>query len=97
MRAALPSALFAAALLGGCADAMVARDTVTLRAGNALNANRAIMAVDPQAARANNTHIGGDGVVTANVMQNYRRRPGAAPLAPPAEPDAAEAEEGRER
>jgi hypothetical protein len=39
--------LLAAAVLSGCADYMNRRDSVTLRAGNAAEANTAIHTVNP--------------------------------------------------
>lgn len=39
--------LLAVAVLGGCADYMNRRDTVTLRSGNAPEANTAIHTVNP--------------------------------------------------
>lgn len=44
-------------LLTGCADYLNNRDTITLGAGNAPQANLGIHAINPFPAAANNTHI----------------------------------------
>ena len=70
-----------AVLLNGCAGYLSHRDTVTLAAGNAKDANAAIHTVDPQAHRAENTIIYSDGKYIRNVIGIYHRRP-----TPPAAP-----------
>ena len=80
-RVAVFSIVAASMLLAGCADYLVHRDTVTLAAGNAKNANAAIHTVDPQAHRADNTLIYADGKYIRNVIDLYHERP-----TPPAAP-----------
>ncbi len=54
-------ALFAivagSSLLTGCADYLANRDSITLGAGNAVQANLGIHTINPFPASANNTHI----------------------------------------
>ena len=57
-------------LLTGCADYLNNRDTITLGAGNAVEANLGIHAINPFPASANNTHIHVDG---AKVQDAYGR------------------------
>ena len=61
--------------LGGCADYLNHRDTITLAAGNAVAVNRAIHTIDPQARRAEDTTIQTDGKYVSNVMDIYHSRP----------------------
>ena len=69
------------ASLGGCADYLNHWDTVTFAAGDAMEANAAIHTVDPQAHRAEQTHIATDGRYVNNVMNIYRTRPAAVEIA----------------
>lgn len=62
-------------VLGGCADYLNHRDTITLAAGNAVAANRAIHTVDPQATRGQRTRIYADGKWVNNTMVWYHGRP----------------------
>jgi hypothetical protein len=57
-------------LLTGCADYLNNRDTITLGAGNAPQANLGIHAINPFPASANNTHIHVD---SQKVQQAYGR------------------------
>jgi hypothetical protein len=54
-------ALAAALFLGGCADYMNNRDSVTLGAGDAMEANIGIHTIDPFPPQAKNTRIRVDG------------------------------------
>jgi len=63
-------ALAAALLLGGCADYMNNRDSVTLGAGDAMEANIGIHTIDPFPKNAKNTKIRMDG---EKVQQAYDR------------------------
>jgi hypothetical protein len=63
------------ASLGGCADYLNHWDTVSFASGDAVEANAAIHTVDPQAHRAEQTHIATDGRYVNNVMNIYRQRP----------------------
>lgn len=71
IRIGLLSALSATVLAAGCQQEYKG-DTITLRAGNSMRANAAIMTVDPQAHRADNTHISTNGRHVQNVMKTYR-------------------------
>lgn len=66
-------------MLAGCYD-MTGADAITLRAGDAVHANAAIHTVDPQAHRAQRTHINSSGKYVAKVIGAYapttNRRPG---------------------
>lgn len=75
MRQFHPIALFALAAvsLSGCIDPVTSLDTVTLRAGDAQRANIAIHTVDPQAHRAERTHIASDGIRVARTIEKYRK------------------------
>ncbi len=57
--------------MGGCADYLDRRDTVTLGAGDAQAWNRTVHAADPWPRYVMNTHIPGDGQRTAVVIQRY--------------------------
>jgi hypothetical protein len=63
-------ALLAAALLGGCADYMNHRDSLTLGAGDAMEANLGIHTIKPFPPEAKNTRIRVNG---AKVQQAYDR------------------------
>lgn len=63
------------AALGGCADYLNHRDTITLAAGNSKDANAAIHTIDPQANRADRTHINADGKIVRVVMDQYHTGP----------------------
>jgi hypothetical protein len=63
-------ALAAALMLGGCADYMNNRDSVTLGAGDAMEANIGIHTIDPFPPQAKNTRIRVDG---EKVQQAYER------------------------
>ena len=58
------------ALLTSCADYLNNRDTITLGAGNAVEANLGIHAVNPFPASANNTNID---INSEKVQQAYGR------------------------
>ena len=60
-----------AALLGGCADYMNHRDSITLGAGNAPEANIGIHTVDPFPPEAENTNIKVDGTKVNQAHQRY--------------------------
>jgi hypothetical protein len=63
-------ALLAAMLLGGCADYMNHRDSITLGAGNAMAANLGVHTIKAFPPDAKNTNIRVDG---AKVHQAYKR------------------------
>ncbi|MFC3205007.1 hypothetical protein [Aquamicrobium soli] len=62
--------LLAAMLLGGCADYMNHRDSITLGAGDAMEANLGIHTIKSFPPDAKNTNIRVDG---AKVQQAYKR------------------------
>lgn len=64
-------ALLAAALISGCADYMNNRDTITLGAGDAMEANLGIQTIDPFPIQAKNTHIRVDGAKTRQAYERY--------------------------
>jgi hypothetical protein len=76
--------LSVAASLGGCADYIKHRDTITLHAGDAQAWNRVVHATDPWPPYVMDNQIPGDGQRTAVVMQRYstgnaQAGPGGAP------------------
>ncbi|MBS3648099.1 hypothetical protein KEU06_05580 [Pseudaminobacter sp. 19-2017] len=76
-------ALVAAGLsLGGCADYLANRDSVTLGVGNAMEANVGIHTQDPFPPHAQQTYIPGDGKKVAQAMRGYYAVP-AVVVTPP--------------
>ncbi|MGB3901059.1 MAG: hypothetical protein WA973_21150 [Mesorhizobium sp.] len=69
-RNSLPT-LLAAMLLGGCADYMNHRDTVTLGAGDAMEANLGIHTIKPFPPDAKNTNIRVDGTKLQRAHERY--------------------------
>lgn len=65
----------ACVLLGGCADYMNHRDTITFGAGNAMEANKGIHIRDPLNPQSENTTIYADGRHVAAVMSDYYGTP----------------------
>jgi hypothetical protein len=63
--------LVSGASLGGCADYIEHRDTITLHAGEAQDWNRVVHASDPWPPYVMDTKIPGDGQRTAVVMRRY--------------------------
>jgi len=59
-------------LVGGCADYLANRDSVTLGLGNAPQANIGIHTIDPFPPEAWNTDIDGHGPVVARAQRLYR-------------------------
>ncbi|MCT7374650.1 hypothetical protein [Chelativorans salis] len=66
-------ALVSALPLAGCADYLNNRDTVTLGAGNAMEANVGIHTIDPFPPHADRVYIPGDGPAVARAQRIYRR------------------------
>ncbi len=65
-------AVFAALLfLGGCADYMSHRDTVTVGAGSAMQANIGIHTVQPFPRQAYNPNLPTDGQTAVNAQERY--------------------------
>lgn len=64
-------ALGLAFMLGGCADYMNNRDTVSLGAGDAVEANLGISTIDPFPAAAKNTNIRIDGRKVKQAHDRY--------------------------
>lgn len=60
-----------AGTLGGCADYIERRDTITLAAGEAQSWNRVVHATDPWPAYVMNTNIPGDGQRTQAAIRRY--------------------------
>ncbi|WP_299478033.1 pilus assembly protein [uncultured Roseibium sp.] len=58
-------------LLGGCADYMSHRDTVTVGAGNAMDANMGIHTIQPFPRQAYNTNLPGDGKKAVQAQERY--------------------------
>jgi hypothetical protein len=58
-------------ILGGCADYMASRDTITLGLGNAVETNIGIHTIDPFPPTALDTDIGGDGRVVDKAQRTY--------------------------
>ena len=81
--AALASCLSAGLALGGCADYLANRDSVTLGVGNAMEANVGIHTADPFPREAWRTDIDGDGRAVYRAQRLYTRGPRAAPPASP--------------
>jgi len=69
----------AGALSGCAADYLNHYDTVTLAAGDTQKYNSLLQTVDPLNPASKNTHIEGDGVRAAGVIQKYRVPPSTAP------------------
>ncbi|WP_421980298.1 hypothetical protein [Roseibium sp.] len=65
------AALAAVLLLGGCADYMSHRDTVTVGAGSAMQANMGIHTVQPFPRQAYNTNLPTDGQTAVNAQERY--------------------------
>ncbi|WP_305989319.1 hypothetical protein [Roseibium sp. MMSF_3544] len=59
-------------LLSGCADYMSHRDTVTVGAGNAMDANMGIHTIQPFPRQAYNTNLPTDGQTAVNAQQRYQ-------------------------
>src|SRR3712207_5738010 len=72
----------AAVGLGGCADYVKRRDTVTFAAGEAQAWNRTVHVADPWPPAAANTRIDGDGRRVARAIERYEKGD-AAPLPAP--------------
>ena len=81
----LPLAVGAASglalFLTGCADYLNHRDSVTLAAGDAMYANRAIHVDNPFPPGANAEHITNDGKRAVTVMEGYEEK-AEAPVPP---------------
>lgn len=76
--------LVSCAALTSCADYLASRDSITLGAGNAMEANVGIHTIDPFPPVARNTRIEGDGHAVARAQRDYRRGiRAAAPAQPP--------------
>jgi hypothetical protein len=67
----LLAAVLPAAALGGCADYVKRRDTITLAAGEAQAWNSVVHTADPWPPYVMNTNIHGDGQRTQVVIQRY--------------------------
>lgn len=77
-------AVLAAVLsLGGCADYLANRDSVTLGVGNAMEANVGIHTQNPFPPNARETYIPGDGKKVAQAQRVYYRVPVAIVPGPP--------------
>ena len=76
---ALSAASLAVVSLGGCADYLNRRDSITLTAGDAMQWNQAVHTVDPWPPAANNTAIPGDGKRLVGVIDGYQAQQGAPP------------------
>ena len=64
-------ALISLLVLAGCADYMNNRDSITLGAGNATEANRGIHTVKPFPANAHDTRINVEAEKTEQARQRY--------------------------
>ncbi len=75
--AAVAAALGAATLIVGCAedDYLGHQETLTVGAGNAVAANRAIHTIDPWPPVAADQHIPGNGRRLETVMETYEAGP----------------------
>jgi hypothetical protein len=71
VRLTLFIAVLPAVMLGGCADYVKRRDTITLAAGEAHSWNRVVHTADPWPPYVMNTRIPGDGQRTQAVIQRY--------------------------
>lgn len=60
-----------AMLLGGCADYVKRRDTITLSAGEAQDWNKVVHTADPWPPYVMDTNIPGNGQRTAGVIRAY--------------------------
>lgn len=65
--------------LGGCADYLKRRDTITFAAGEASAWNKTVHVVDPWPAHASNTRIDGDGQRVGRVIRSYSTGAAASP------------------
>lgn len=65
--------LACAPLLGGCADYVERRDTITLHAGEAQAWNKTVHIADPWPPYVMDNRIPGDGQRTAGVIRRYSR------------------------
>ncbi len=79
---ALSAAFLAVVTIGGCADYLNHRDSVTLAAGDAVQWNLAVHTIDPWPPAASNTTILGDGKRLAGVIDDYQSLPAEAPQQP---------------
>jgi hypothetical protein len=70
-RLMLLSVLLPTVMLGGCADYVERRDTITLAAGEAQSWNRVVHTADPWPPYVMNTNIPGDGQRTQAAIQRY--------------------------
>jgi len=69
----LAPALAVAALLGGCADSYYdRRDSVTFRAGDAVESNKVAHIIDPWPKAAANRDIPSDGMRMQRAAERYR-------------------------
>jgi hypothetical protein len=69
----LASPLLAAALLAGCADYVVRRETVSLNGGDAIASNRATQMVDPWSRASADNTIAFNGEKMQSAVERYRR------------------------
>ncbi|MGO4387008.1 hypothetical protein AB4Y85_05685 [Microvirga sp. 2YAF29] len=74
-RFVLFATILPAVFLGGCADYVKRRDTITLAAGEAQSWNSVVHTADPWPPYVMNTHIHGDGQRTQAVIQRYSAGP----------------------
>ena len=65
--------------LGGCADYLERRDTITFSAGEAQAWNKTVHVADPWPLHASNTRIDGDGQRVGRVIQSYSTGAAASP------------------
>ena len=77
-RLVLLFSILPAACLGGCADYVKRRDTITLAAGEAQTWNSVVHTADPWPPYVMNTRIHGDGQRTQAVIQRYSAGPAGA-------------------
>lgn len=61
--------------LAGCADYLNHRDTITLGAGDATTANRAIQTIDPWPPASRETEIRSDGRIIKRAVDQYGQPP----------------------
>jgi hypothetical protein len=71
IRLTLLALILPAVMLGGCADYVERRDTITLAAGEAQSWNRVVHATDPWPPYVMNTNIPGDGQRTQAAIRRY--------------------------
>jgi hypothetical protein len=79
LRLGLLIGLIATLGLGGCADYLERRDTITFSAGEAQAWNKTVHVADPWPAHASNTRIDGDGQRVGRVIQSYSTGAAASP------------------